>query len=98
MVSSMSRMDVVQGIVIETLQEVSGPEAVVITPETDLGDLGFDSLGLTAVVARIESEFAVQFETHHILEMYQSMLVSDLAQAIADGVEHCLAHGQSEAV
>lgn len=76
----------IQTLVIEALQSGYELERDAIKLETDLGDLGFDSLGLTAVVARAESEYGVEFSPEHILEMYQSMRVSDLAQAIEAGV------------
>jgi acyl carrier protein len=75
----------VQTLVLESLQAVYEEHAG-ITLESDLGDIGFDSLGLTAVVARAESEYDIEFSPEHILEMYQSMLVSDLAQAIETGI------------
>ena len=84
----------VQTLVIEALRSgyELGPDA--ITPDTDLGDIGFDSLGLTAVVARAESEYGVEFSMERILDMYQSMRVADLAQAIQAGIaEHRAAGG-----
>jgi acyl carrier protein len=78
----------VQTLVLESLQ-AAYDEYVGITLESDLGDIGFDSLGLTAVVARAESEYDVEFSPEHILEMYQSMLVADLAQAIETGIIEC---------
>ena len=76
----------VQTLVLEALQSGYELDRDSITLETDLGDIGFDSLGLTAVVARAESEYGVEFTSEHILRMYQSMLVADLVNAIETGI------------
>ncbi len=76
----------VQTLVLEALQSGYELERDSIGPDTDLGDIGFDSLGLTAVVARAESKYDVEFSPEHILEMYQSMLVVDLVRAIETGI------------
>jgi acyl carrier protein len=75
----------VQEIVIESLRAAYSEE-VGIAMETDLGDIGFDSLGLTMIVARIESEYDVEFSSEHILEMYQSITVADLVGAVEAGL------------
>jgi acyl carrier protein len=76
----------VQTLVLEALQSGYELDRDSIALDTDLGDIGFDSLGLTAVVARAESEYGVEFSSEHILEMYQSMRVADLVRAIETGI------------
>lgn len=60
-----------------------------ITLDTDLGDLGFDSLGLTAVVARAESDYDIEFTSEHVMAMYQAARVADLVDAIESGIAEC---------
>lgn len=62
----------VQTLVLEALQSGFEADRDRITLETDLGDLGFDSLGLTIVVSRAESEYDVEFSPDAILDMYQA--------------------------
>lgn len=76
----------VQSLVLEALQSGFEDERDRITLETDLGDLGFDSLALTIVVSRAESEYGVEFSSDAILAMYQSLQVIDLARAIESGI------------
>lgn len=88
-------LNALQILVLEALQSGYGLEQGSLALDTDLGDLGFDSLGLTAVVARAESEYGVEFTSDHILEMYQSMRVADLARAIEAGIADQRAAAQS---
>ena len=74
-------------LVLEALSTAYGLDTGAIDPSTDLGDIGFDSLGLTAIVARAEAEYDVEFSSERILEMYQSLLVTDLARAIEIGID-----------
>lgn len=86
----MSLTAAVQTLVLESLRAAYDEHAG-IALDSDLGDIGFDSLGLTAIVARAESEYGIEFTSEHILAMYQSMLVADLVQAIEIGIAECRA-------
>lgn len=79
----------VQALVLDTLLTACRLEPSQLTLQTDLGDIGFDSLSLTAVVARVESDYDVQFSSDHILGMFQTMLVIDLAQVIETAIIEC---------
>lgn len=79
----------VQALVLETLRSVYENQGQTLSLDTDLGDIEFDSLGLTALVARAELTYQVSFSSEDILAMYQSMLVADLAEAVETGITHC---------
>jgi acyl carrier protein len=81
----------VQQLVLDTLQSACNAKHVQITQHTDLGDLGFDSLILTAIVTRAECAFGVRFSSDQIMSMFQTLLVMDLTEAIEVAIDHCQA-------
>lgn len=88
MSASMDLTDSVRALVLETLKN-AGCAGREITLHTDLGHIGFDSLALAAIIARAESDYRVEFSYDHILEMFQSALIADLAQVVEAAILGC---------
>lgn len=81
----MGSMTSAQSLVLDALH-AAYPANADIALDTDLDALGFDSLGLTAIVARAESDYGIEFSSDHVLAMYRSARVVDLAEAIERGI------------
>lgn len=80
----MSLVADIRELVLDILNGSIPPGSTTVTMQTSLDDIDFDSLALTAIVARTELAFDLRFSSTDILSMMQAMLVCDLVDLIHD--------------
>jgi acyl carrier protein len=78
----------VRVLVLETLSKACNTEQA-ITLQSDLGDIGFDSIALSALIVSAESQYRVEFQYEHVIDMFRSTLIDDLARSIAAAIVAC---------
>jgi acyl carrier protein len=70
------------GIVTRGLCEALNLAPDVVTPRTILSDIGLDSLGLAAILGRVEAAYGCEFSSEQILELFQAERVEDLVAGL----------------
>lgn len=84
----MNHVESVRALVLETLAKACSTEQA-ITLQSDLGDIGFDSIALSALIVSAESQYRVEFQYDHVIDMFRSTLIDDLARTIAAAIVEC---------
>jgi acyl carrier protein len=84
----MNHAESVRALVLETLSKACNTEQA-ITLQSDLGDIGFDSITLSALIVTAESRYRVEFNYDHVVDMFRSTLIDDLARTIAAAIVEC---------
>ena len=58
-----------------------------LAPETQLADLGLDSLVMTSLVSLVEAAYPVDLSPEEVLEMYQAVSLGDMVNLIVRVIE-----------
>lgn len=72
--------------ILHTLCDVRDIDRSRVTLQTDLADIDFDSIIMTAVITDIESAYAIELSADKIISLFESVLVEDLASRIWEAV------------
>ena len=88
MLGDTNHAESVRTLVLETLSKACHTDQA-ITLQSDLGDIGFDSIALSALIVSAESHYSVEFGYDHVVDMFQSTLIDDLATSIAAAIVEC---------
>jgi acyl carrier protein len=83
----MSSFEALPGLVLSSFCEATRKDAALVNEQTNLLDAGLDSLGLTAIIARVETEYKRELSTKQIFDLFHAQSVKELTEGLALALE-----------
>jgi acyl carrier protein len=82
----MDRSEELQELVLDTLCDACNADRTTVDLHTDVADIGFDSLTVTALLAQVQAFYNVEIAGPHIVGLHDSILVSDLVTKLSKAI------------
>lgn len=82
----MNQVENPQEFVVQALCLACSLDRAGVTLQTSLRATGLDSLSLTAIVARVEANYACELSSEQIMDLFQASVVGDLVEKLTDAL------------